>query len=208
MRTGSSRAHRARATLAVVCAIGAAALAGCSSVQNIALSPGGAEEQTASATPTESPAHRTLMDSIAERLLAGEEVAAYKSANALPISDPAREAEVIAAASASAVEQGIDADLAKRVVTDQIAASKIVQVGFQALWAAGTETPPADPSLDHARAAISAATATIVTELGDGATCPVPAADVTGISAKLQQVGLDAASSDRAARTATGSLCG
>lgn len=193
---------------AVALVIGGAALAGCASVQSIASSPTVVEDAAPSPDTTENAAQIALMDAIAERLVAGQEVAAYKTANSLPISDPAREADVIAAAAAFAAEQGVDAERAKGVVTDQIAASKIVQEGFQALWGSGSEAPPADPSLEHARGVISAATATIVTGLGGHTTCPVPAADLTGISAKLQQLGLDRASSDRAAHTATGSLCG
>lgn len=154
----------------------------------------------------ETPAQRALIDAIAARLVAGEEVAAYKAANGLAISDPAREAEVITAAAASAAAHGVDEDLVRSVVTDQITASKIVQEGFQRLWATGSPAPTS-PSLDHARSVISSATATIVSELGAGPTCPTPAADLTRLSDELQQLGLDREDSDGAAHTATASLC-
>lgn len=218
MRGGGTRAGHfdgrgARRMLATTLVIGAATLGGCASAHDLALTPGTVAEPSSPATDdaparADSAAQRALLDAIAQRLLAGEEVAAYKTANGLPISDPAREAEVIAAAAASAAEQGIDEQLVRSVVTDQITASKIVQEGFQQRWAAGSGTPPADPSLDRARGVISSATAAIVTGLGAGVACPLPSADLSGLSAELQQLGLERESSDRAAHTATGSLCG
>ncbi|WP_308797027.1 gamma subclass chorismate mutase AroQ [Agromyces silvae] len=180
-------------------------LGGCAPMHDIALSPGEAQQPAPSAAPEETAAQQALVDAIAARLIAGEEVAAYKAANHLAISDPAREAEVVAAAAASAAEHGVDEDLARGVVTDQIAASKIVQEGFQRLWAAGAPAP-ASPSLDRARGVISSATATIVTELAAGPICPTPAA-LARLSDELQRLGLDRKDSDSAAQRATASLC-
>lgn len=208
--SGANRAGRIEGRvsrrLLVVPMLAVMALGGCTSVHTIALSPGEAHEAAPSAAAEESTAQRALIVAIGARLVAAEEVAAYKAANNLAISDPAREAEVIAAAATSAAERGVDEHLVRAVVTDQIAASKIVQEGFQRLWAAGAPAP-ASPSLDHARGVISSATATIVTELGTGPTCPTPAADLARLSDALHQLGLDREDSDSAAQTATASLC-
>lgn len=195
---GSGVASRfAGAVIAVIVCAGATA--GC-------VSTSGGVSVSASPTVGEGPL-REPMAAISARLLASKAVAAYKAARGVPISDPQREAEVIASAAKTSAEKGVDVARAQKVVSDQIQASKIVQEGFQALWRESQGTPPANPSLEQARETITAATTAIVGALGRPTICPIEGAAVARIVAELHSAGLDSATSDRAVRTATASLC-
>jgi cyclohexadienyl dehydratase len=85
-----------------------------------------------------------LLDLVARRLAYMPAVAAWKRAHGQAIEDPAREAEVLAAARTAARAEGLDGASAERLVALQIALAKELQAR------AGDE-PPEGPALDLAR---------------------------------------------------------
>src|SRR5690606_9837300 len=82
-----------------------------------------------------------LLDLLARRLAYMPAVAAWKRAHGQPIEDPAREAQVLAAARTAAAAEGLDGASAERLVALQIALAKELQAR------AGDE-PPEGPALD------------------------------------------------------------
>ena len=103
---------------------------------------------TALGTALAPPAHaRTggiadLADAAAERITVSRDVAATKWAAGTPIDDPEREAQVLRDTTAQATAAGVPADTARAVVGDQIEASKILQRGLHARWAAHPDLRP------------------------------------------------------------------
>lgn len=88
----------------------------------------------------------------AERVTLSDQVAAAKSGTASPVTDPPREAAVLADARADAARAGVDAEWVARVFTDQIAASTQVQNDLLRQWADQPATRPAQrPNLAGVR---------------------------------------------------------
>ena len=105
---------------------------------------------------------------VVERLLLADTVAQAKWIKGTPVSDPAREQVVIDAAVAQATRDGVDTDLVRRVMTDQIAASKVVQRGLLTQWAHHpSEAPTAAPDLTSVRTRLDEIDTALVDALGD-----------------------------------------
>ncbi|WP_323118468.1 chorismate mutase [Burkholderia alba] len=82
-----------------------------------------------------------------QRLALAEPVARWKWANHKPISDPQREAELLAGVEKRATASGIDPAYARAFFEDQIAASKMVQNALFANWRATRPPEGAAPDL-------------------------------------------------------------
>lgn len=131
---------------------------------------------TALGTALAPPAHaRTggiadLADAAAERITVSRDVAAAKWAAGTPIDDPEREAQVLRDTTAQATAAGVPADTARAVVGDQIEASKILQRGLHARWAAHPDLRPRHaPDLAEVRPRLDAATRRLITALAASA---------------------------------------
>lgn len=74
-----------------------------------------------------SSAQRTLPDLMVARLNWMDEVALAKSVKKLPITDPAREAELLRAMTQRGVDAGLKANSVRRFFTGQMQAAKVVQ---------------------------------------------------------------------------------
>lgn len=98
---------------------------------------------TARAAGEESDDIQMIRDLLIERLALMEQVAAYKWNAQRPIDDPVREANVLKASMARARAAGLDPNVAKRFITAQMEAAKIVQRHFFAIW---REAEPVDIS--------------------------------------------------------------
>lgn len=79
---------------------------------------------------------------VVQRLDTADAVAASKWTTRQPVSDPAREAAVLAAAADRATQVGADEQYVTAVFVDQIAASKQVQQQLLDGWAADTSSAP------------------------------------------------------------------
>ncbi|TKV61399.1 gamma subclass chorismate mutase AroQ [Nakamurella flava] len=77
-----------------------------------------------------------------QRLDTADTVAAAKWVTQQPVTDPAREAVVLAAAPARAEQVGADLDYVTAVFGDQITANKQAQQQILDGWTAGSGTPP------------------------------------------------------------------
>ncbi len=87
-----------------------------------------------------------------ERVTLSDQVAASKFGTPQPVTDPAREAAVVADARADAGRAGVDPEWVARVFTDQIAASTQVQNALFRLWTDQPATRPAQrPNLATVR---------------------------------------------------------
>ncbi|MBF4563320.1 gamma subclass chorismate mutase AroQ [Microbacterium sp. VKM Ac-2870] len=130
------------------------------------------ESAEASTTVTvASDATSTPLDAVGtllvERLQLADTVAQAKWIKGTPVSDPAREKVVIDAAVAQASRDGVDPDLVRRVMTDQISASKVVQRGLLTHWAHNpSEAPTAAPDLTTVRTRLDEIDAALVDALG------------------------------------------
>jgi cyclohexadienyl dehydratase len=108
-----------------------------------------------------------LGDLIAHRLQLMEGVAAYKYLNDRQVSDPAREASVLAAGKSVAYRGGLDPETVAPFVQAQMDAAKEIQSALIAQWREGGADKPAS-SLDlskELRPAITAATKAVVEQL-------------------------------------------
>lgn len=79
----------------------------------------------------------------AERVVVSDRVAVAKEGTGAPVTDPPREAAVIAAARTDAERDRVDPVWVARVFTDQIAASTQVQNDLRRQWAERPDTRPA-----------------------------------------------------------------
>src|SRR5262245_46947283 len=77
---------------------------------------------------------RPLAALSAERLAAGDLVAAAKWGTGAPIDDPVRERQVLDAVAAQARQLGADPAATVRIFRDQMEASKVLQRGLHRLW--------------------------------------------------------------------------
>jgi chorismate mutase len=92
----------------------------------------------------------------AERAAVSDQVAAAKFGTGQAVTDPAREAVVVADARAQADREGVDPEWVARVVGDQIAASTQVQNDLLRQWSEHPDTQPAErPDLARVRPEIT-----------------------------------------------------
>ncbi len=107
---------------------------------------------------------------VRERLVLADTVAQAKWIAGTPVSDPTREQVVIDTAVTQARQRGVDEDLVRRMMTAQIAASKVVQRGLLTRWAHDRADAPASaPDLTALRARLDALDSALVDALGDAA---------------------------------------
>ncbi|WP_165554161.1 gamma subclass chorismate mutase AroQ [Kribbella capetownensis] len=107
-----------------------------------------------------------LTELVIRRILVGDEVAASKYFSGKPVEDPVREQQIIDSVRASAVQLGIDPDSTADFVRAQIEASKVVQRGLLAKWAADpSSAPTSGPDLDAVRQELDELTTGLLTEL-------------------------------------------
>ena len=92
----------------------------------------------------------------AQRTTVSDRVAAAKFGTGQPVTDPEREAAVVADARAQAGRDGVDPEWVTRVVLDQIAASTQVQSDLLRRWREHPECRPAErPDLAEVRPEIT-----------------------------------------------------
>ncbi|GAA0942765.1 chorismate mutase [Pseudonocardia zijingensis] len=102
----------------------------------------------------------------AERAAISDRVAAAKFGTGKPVTDPEREAVVVADARAQADRAGVDPDWVTRVVSDQIAASTQVQNDLLRQWDEHLGSGPSErPDLAEIRPEITRISTELVTAL-------------------------------------------
>lgn len=89
-----------------------------------------------------------LIAGMVERLAIAREVAWSKARSGAAVSDPGREAELLAALVRQGEAAGLDADRVTRFFVAQIAASRLVQEELLAAWAADRAPRPQTRPLD------------------------------------------------------------
>jgi cyclohexadienyl dehydratase len=144
-----------------------------------------------------SPERDRLLDLIEHRAALMDDVARDKFRRGAAITDPAREAALLDAATATAAEAGLEAAGARAFVAAQMAVSRSIQASRFETWAR-TGTPDPGPDLVRALRPAIGATTTVLLEvlprvlpLLDDA-----AALRTELDARLAPLGADAASID------------
>lgn len=135
-----------------------------------------------------------LIDLVVARLLVTDDVAAAKFGAGAPVDDPAREREVLDQVRARARDAGVDPDVAVAFFRDQITASKEVQRGLLAHWAAHpTEAPATRPDLAAIRERLDELTTGLLRELAaalEPRAVPCPGRVAPAVRARAR--GLDA----------------
>ncbi|MFJ1761664.1 gamma subclass chorismate mutase AroQ [Amycolatopsis sp. NPDC088138] len=122
-----------------------------------------------------SPSLWHLTDLAAQRVRIADQVAAAKYGTPSPIDDPVREQQIYDTVAAQAPRLGLDPADAVRFFRAQVEASKVVQRGLHARWAAHPSEIPADrPDLSELRPVIDRLNTGLLTELA--ATLPARAA--------------------------------
>jgi chorismate mutase len=107
-----------------------------------------------------------LTELVIRRIEVGDEVAASKYFSGKPVEDPVREQQIIDSVRQSAVQLGIDPDSTADFFRAQIEASKVVQRGLLAKWAADpSSAPTSGPDLDAVRHELDELTTGLLTEL-------------------------------------------
>ncbi|MET9315537.1 chorismate mutase [Kribbella sp. NPDC003505] len=107
-----------------------------------------------------------LSELVAQRILIGDDVAASKYFSGKPVDDPVREQQILEAVRASAVRLGIDPDSTAAFFRAQIEASKVVQRGLLAYWAAHPgKAPTTGPDLNVIRERLDTLTTQLLAEL-------------------------------------------
>ncbi|MET9494498.1 chorismate mutase [Streptomyces sp. NPDC006552] len=153
-----------------------------------------------------------LTELVIERIRFGDDVAAAKYGTDSPIEDPAREAQVLEQVRQQAGRAGVDPEVAVAFFRDQITASKIVQRGLFARWAAHPdEAPTTRPDLGRIREQLDRLTTALLDELEETArvrerplACAAHLALARGAGAARHRLdGLHR----HALTTATGSVC-
>ncbi len=139
---------------------------------------------------TPAPGHGALDPVVrlaAQRLLVVDQVAAAKWSRGLPVQDPARESQVIGAATAEARSLGVDPQQADRFFRDQLAAADSVEQALYDRWDADPSQAPAtadDPAAY--RAALDTLDSRLAHALAD--TAAVRADRLCGLRAGLETV--------------------
>lgn len=126
----------------------------------------------------------------AERAVVSDRVAAAKAGTGQPVTDPAREAAVIADARADAARDRVDPEWTARVVGDQIAASTQVQEDLLRQW---TDRPDTRPSQRPALASVRPELDRIGDELVVALAQAEPARAHEACAGRLAQAAVDAA---------------
>jgi chorismate mutase len=126
----------------------------------------------------------TLLRLIGERLAVMPDVSRHKYNSGAAVEDLPREAQVIEAVTAQAVEAGLDKDLAAKFFQAQIDASKMIQSERIAAWKAENHAPFVDvPDLRTViRPKLDALTPALVAALKDA----LPELKISGIGARLE----------------------
>jgi chorismate mutase len=126
----------------------------------------------------------------AQRVVVSDQVAAAKQGTGQPVTDPPREAAVIAAARTEAEKDRVDPEWTARVFTDQIAASTQVQNGLLEQWNVRPDTAPAQrPSLASIRPQLDRIGDELVAAMAQAA----PARSHEACAGRLAQAAVDAA---------------
>lgn len=126
----------------------------------------------------------------AQRVLVSDRVAAAKEGTGQPVTDPAREAAVIAAARTEADRDRVDPEWVARVVGDQIAASTRVQNDLLRQWTDRPDTRPAQrPSVAAIRPELDRIGVGLVAAMAQAA----PARAHEACAGRLAQAAVDAA---------------
>lgn len=137
-----------------------------------------------------------LTDLVIQRLRVSDDVAASKFGTGSPIDDPAREQQVLEQVRNQAGGLGLDPVSATAFFQDQITASKVVQKGLFARWAAHPEEAPTTrPDLGQIRTRLDQLTADLLRELkatvrlrDEPTTCTVQLAVAAGSGAVLERL--------------------
>lgn len=107
-----------------------------------------------------------LTDLVVERLLLADDVAAAKFLTDSSVDDPTREELVLEHVRGLAGAAGLDPDTVAAFFRDQFAASKLVQEGLFACWAAHpAQAPTAGPDLNGVRDQLDLLTARLLRAL-------------------------------------------
>ncbi|MER7243483.1 gamma subclass chorismate mutase AroQ [Kribbella sp. NPDC000426] len=107
-----------------------------------------------------------LTELMIQRILIGDDVAASKYFSGKPVDDPVREQQILDSVRQSAVQLGIDPDATAAFFQAQIDASKVVQRGLLAYWAAHPDkAPTSGPDLNVIREKLDALTTQLLAEL-------------------------------------------
>ncbi|MFI5695523.1 gamma subclass chorismate mutase AroQ [Kribbella sp. NPDC051586] len=107
-----------------------------------------------------------LTELMIQRIVIGDDVAASKYFSGKPVDDPVREQQILDSVRLSAVQLGIDPDSTAAFFRAQIEASKVVQRGLLAYWAAHPEKAPASgPDLNVIREKLDTLTTQLLAEL-------------------------------------------
>jgi chorismate mutase len=107
-----------------------------------------------------------LTELMIQRIVIGDDVAASKYFSGKPVDDPVREQQILDSVRQSAVQLGIDPDSTADFFQAQIDASKVVQRGLLAYWAAHPDkAPTSGPDLNVIREKLDALTTQLLTEL-------------------------------------------
>ncbi|MGW7680504.1 gamma subclass chorismate mutase AroQ [Kribbella sp. NPDC054772] len=107
-----------------------------------------------------------LTELMIQRIVIGDDVAASKYFSGKPVDDPVREQQILESVRQSAVQLGIDPESTAQFFQAQIDASKVVQRGLLAYWAAHPDkAPTTGPDLTVIREKLDALTAQLLAEL-------------------------------------------
>jgi chorismate mutase len=107
-----------------------------------------------------------LTELMIQRIVIGDDVAASKYFSGKPVDDPVREQQILDSVRQSAVQLGIDPESTADFFQAQIDASKVVQRGLLAYWAAHPDkAPTSGPDLNVVREKLDALTTQLLTEL-------------------------------------------
>lgn len=113
----------------------------------------------------ESPEVRRLLDLIEHRARLMPDVARWKWHRQLPVSDPERERRVLAAATRTAAESGLEATGAARLVEAQMRIARGIQAARFDHWHAQPPAAGGPDLIDDLRPAISATTTELLSTL-------------------------------------------
>lgn len=158
------------------------------------------------------PTLEALTELVIQRILVGDDVAASKYFSGKPVDDPVREQQILDSVRASAVQLGIDPDSTAAFFRAQIEASKVVQRGLLAYWAAHPDkAPTSGPDLNVIREKLDALTTQLLAELvrvddlrGSGLRCDISLAIANATGAAHHHLDL---LHRRALRTASTATC-
>ncbi|WP_328997689.1 gamma subclass chorismate mutase AroQ [Kribbella sp. NBC_00709] len=142
--------------------VGGFALLGPAAPAGAAPQAGVGQDAAASRVPT----FDGLTELMIQRIVIGDDVAASKYFSGKPVDDPVREQQILDSVRQSAVQLGIDPDSTAEFFQAQIDASKVVQRGLLAYWAAHPDkAPTSGPDLNVIREKLDALTTQLLAEL-------------------------------------------